>query len=109
MLNAWLSEARLYNSMERITLDVDVGHFGLRHLDTLGISVGVEFAANRQTGLCCSCGDQLHNGQAACQRPAAPVLCDVAEHAVLYSVPFRCTRRIVAYHNGQPCGIGKLL
>ncbi len=43
------------------------------------------------------------------QRPTAPVLCDVAEHAVLYLVPFRCDGRIVAHYKGQVCGVGKFL
>ena len=95
--------------MECITLDVERGHLGVSHLDALGIDVGVEFAADLEARLRGGRSNQFDHGQAAGQRPTAPVLRDVAEHAVLYLVPFRCAGRIVAHHKGQACGIGKFL
>ena len=74
-----------------------------------GVSIGVKFAADHQTGLCCGCGDQLDNSQAARQRPATPILRDVTEQAVLVPVPFRRAGWIVAHHKGQARRVGKFL
>ena len=70
--------------MECVAFDVEISHFGVAYLDALGVSIGVEFAADRQTGL----SNQLDNSQAARRRPAKPILRDVTEQAVLDPVPW---------------------
>ncbi len=54
--------------MERVAFDVEIGNFGVAHLNTLDVIIGVEFAANHQAGLCRGCGNQLDDSQAAYQR-----------------------------------------
>ena len=95
--------------MERVGFHVESGQFGVADLDALGVDVGVEFAANRETCLRRCRGDQFDNRQPAGQRPTAPVLRDVTEQAVLYFIPFRRAGRIVANADRQPRFVGELL
>lgn len=73
---------------------------------TFDINSRVEFVFYIEAGGGCRCGDQLDDGQAACQRPATPVLGDVAEKAVLDLVPFRPPRRVMANRQGQARFVG---
>ena len=82
--------------MERIAFDIEGSHFGVADFDAFGIGVGVQFAADRETGFGRGGGDQLDNRRAARQRSAPPVLRDMTEQAVLDPVPFRSAGRIVA-------------
>ena len=79
--------------MELITGDVDAFHLGFAHLDALLVAAGVERALDFQAGLGGRRTDQLDHGKAIRERPAAPVLRDVAEQPVLDLVPLRRARR----------------
>jgi len=74
-----------------IALNVEGGHLSGGDLDTFLISVGVQFALNRQTGR--GCGDQFDDGQAAGQGAGPPVLRNMAEKAVLDLVPLGSSGR----------------
>ena len=73
--------------MELIASDVEAFHLGFADLDALLIAAGVECALDFQTGLGRGRTDQLDHGKAIRERPAAPVLRDVAEQPVLDLVP----------------------
>ena len=53
--------------------------------------------------------DQIHHDFMADERPAAPVLGDVAEHPMLDLVPFAGPRRKVAHGDAQPGVVGEPL
>src|SRR3954453_10036561 len=57
-----------------IALNVEGGHLGGGDLDPLLVSVGVQFALDRQAGRCGGSGDQVDHGEAAGQGMATPVL-----------------------------------
>jgi len=95
--------------MECIAFDVEGGHFGVADFDSLGVAIGVEFAANREAVLRGGCRDQLDNRRPARQGLAAPILCNVTEQAVFDLVPFRRAGRIVADDDGQTRLVGELL
>jgi hypothetical protein len=90
--------------MERVAGDVEVDHLGVADLDALLIDAGVECALYLQTGFRRRRADQLHHRDTIRQRPAAPVLRDVAEQAMLYSVPLGRARRIVVDVEGERRG-----
>src|SRR5437763_9135276 len=71
--------------MELIAGDVEAFHLGFADLDALLIAARVECALDFQTGLGRRRSDQLDHGKAIRERPAAPVLRDVAEQPVLSS------------------------
>ena len=81
--------------MECIALDVERPHLGIADLDALLVGFGIERACDFQTRLCRGRRDQLDDGHAIRERPAAPCLGDVAEQAVLDLVPLRRAWRIV--------------
>ena len=81
--------------MELIACDVEACHLGFADLDALAIAAGVERAFDLEAGLGGGRSDQLDHGQAIRERPAAPVLRDMAEQPVLNLVPLRCAWRIV--------------
>src|SRR5262245_48285467 len=95
--------------MERVAGDVEGLHFGIADLDALLVGTLVEHARNLEAGLGRGGSDQLHDGEPVCQRPTAPVLRDVAEQAMLYSVPLGRARRIVVDVERQLRRIGKPL
>jgi len=76
-----------------IALNVEGGHLSGGDLDTLLVSVGVQFALNRQTGRCGRGGNQFDDGQAAGQGAGPPVLRNMAEKAVLDLVPLGSSGR----------------
>ena len=85
-----MSEARLCHSvwMESSPLDVEIGSFGVvAYLDALGVDVGVEFGGDdsQTRSLVVVAAISSTMAEAAGQRPAAPVLCDV-DDVVLYLV-----------------------
>src|SRR3954469_6796301 len=47
--------------MERVALDGELGHLGIRDLDALGIAAGVDLAADGQAGLGGRGADQLND------------------------------------------------
>ena len=73
--------------MELIAGDVEAFHLGFADLDTLLVGAGVECALDRETGFGRGRADQFDDGKAIRERPAAPVLRDVAEQPVLDLVP----------------------
>jgi len=95
--------------MERVAGYVEARHFRVGDLDALCIGVAIEPAGNLQTGFRRGVGDQCDDDEEAGQRHGAPVLRDVAEHAMLDLVPLRCPRRIMADHDYQAGFVGELL
>ena len=63
--------------------DVEGFHLGLADPDALAVGARVERAIDFQAGLGGGGADQLDHGEASGERPAAPVLRDVAEQPVL--------------------------
>ena len=59
-------------AVEVIGLDVDLGHFGVRDLDRLGVVVVVETALDGEPGFGPGGGDQLDDHGMGEQRFAAP-------------------------------------
>ena len=92
--------------MELIAGDVEAVHLGFADLDALLIAARVECALDFQTGLGRRRADQLDHGKAIRERPAAPVLRDVAEQPVFDFVPLRRARRIMAEVDREPRLVG---
>ena len=88
--------------------DVEGFHLGLADPDALAVGARVERAIDFQAGLGGGGADQLDHGEASGERPAAPVLRDVAEQPVLDLVPLRRARRIVVDVDDEPGLIGQL-
>jgi hypothetical protein len=95
--------------MEGVAFDVEGCHFGVADSDALFIGVGVEFAADRQARLGRGRCDRFDDCRPARERPATPILRDVAEQAVFDLVPLGCAGRIMAHDDGQSGLIGELL
>ena len=81
--------------VEVIAGDVQRLHLGVADLDAFFVGPLIERAFDRQTCLGRRRPDQLDDGHVIGERPAAPVLRDVAEQAVLDAVPFGRARWIV--------------
>ena len=81
--------------MERVAPDVESFHFGIGDFDALFVGCSVERTSNFQAGFGGCRGDQFDDGHAIGKRPRAPVLCDVAEHAMFNLVPLLRARRVV--------------
>src|SRR3954465_14818039 len=92
-----------------VALNVEGGHFSGGDLDALLVSVGVQFALDRQAGRCGGSGDQVDHGQAAGQGTATPVLRDMAEKAMLDLVPLRGSGREMAPRDRQPGLVSQFL
>ena len=92
--------------MECVTSYVEGRHFRIGNLYPFGIGVGIEFALNFEASVRPRVGDQLDHGEAVGERRSAPVLRDVAEHAMLDLVPLRGPRRIVADLDDQAGFVG---
>ncbi len=88
--------------MEVIACDVEHFHLGVADLDALFVGARIEHALDFQSGFGRRCADQLDDGEAIRQRAGTPVLCDVAEHAVLDLIPLGCARRIVVDVEHEP-------
>ncbi len=91
--------------MERITGDVETVHLGSADLDAFLVGAGVERALDPQTGLGRRRADQLDDGKAIGERPAAPVLGDVAEQPVLNLVPL-CAAETCEERSNAPKSYG---
>ena len=81
--------------MKRIAADVETSHLGLGDPYAFFVDPRVEGALDFEPGLGACRRDELDDGGVVCERPAAPILGNAAEQAVLDLVPFRCARRIV--------------
>ena len=68
---------------------------GVADLDAFLIPLGVAFSSVGESGFGGGRGDQFDDGAVGGEWPAAPVHCDVREHAVLDPVPFRGSGRVV--------------
>jgi len=79
--------------MEGVACDVETLHLGIADLDALLVGPRVERALDFQSGFGRRRADQLDDGDTIRQRPSTPVLRDVTEQAVLYSVPRRRASR----------------
>src|SRR5271166_1489707 len=88
---------------------VEGRHFRVRDLDALWIGVAIEFAADFETGFRRGVGDQFDDDEEAEEWRRAPVLRDVAEHAMLDLVPLRSPWRIGANLNDQTGFVRELL
>ena len=95
--------------MELIAGDVEAFHLGFADLDALLIAARVECALDGQTGFGRRRADQLDHGKAIRERPATPVLRDVAEQPMLDFVPLRRARRIVADVDHESRLVGQFL
>src|SRR3954454_14060735 len=95
--------------VEGVGVEVEGCHLLVGDFDALWVGGGVESAADGQAGLGGGVADECADGDATDERRCAPSLGDVAEHAVLYFVPLRCSGRIVADLESQPGGIGQRL
>src|SRR5208337_2484870 len=95
--------------MEGIALYVECRDLLVGDLDALGIGVGIEFAADFETGFRRGVCDQFDGHEEADERHGPPVLGNVAEHAVLDLVPLRGPRRIMADLDDQAGLVGELL
>ncbi len=73
--------------MECIAANVETFHLGLGDLDAFLVDPRVEGALNFEPCLGACRRDEFDDGSVVCERPAAPVLRDAAEQAVLDLVP----------------------
>ena len=95
--------------MEVVARYGEGAHFGVFDLDAFFIVVGVEFAGDLESCGRGGGGDQVDHGETAGERAGAPVLRDLAEHAVLDLVPFRGAGRIMANRQRETGLVGELL
>src|SRR5438874_12324209 len=95
--------------MERVAGDVEALHLGIADFDALFVSAGVECALDFQSGFGRGRADQFDDCDPIGERPAAPVLRDVTEQAVLYSVPLRRAWRVVVDTKHETGLVGELL
>src|SRR5208337_272784 len=95
--------------MEGVASYVEGRHLLVGDFYTFRIGVGIEFAADRQTGFRRGVRDQCDGDEHAGERRSTPSLGYVVEHAMLDLVPLRRPRRIMADLESQGCLIGELL
>ena len=95
--------------MERITADVEVFHLGIGNLDAFLVDRSVEDSLDFESGLGGRRRDQIDDRGMVREWPAAPVLRDMTEEAMLDLVPFRGARRVMPDLDGEIGIVGKLL
>ena len=98
-----------FNSCGVCAIIPETCHLGFSDLAALLVGAGVERALDFEARLSRGDRDQLDNGQAIGERSAAPVLRDMAEQAVLYSVPLRGARWIVVHVKHEAGLVGEFL
>ncbi len=101
-VSGWCSSSRV----KRVSRDGDGVFLFLGEFYFGGVEIGVEFAANGESGGCCGVGDHVHDGLLGFQWSAPPVEGDPGEQPVFDPVPFTGAGRIVAHHDLQACGFG---
>src|SRR5688500_20279791 len=74
--------------MESMSLEIEGVHVGVGDLNAFRVGICIELAADGEAGFGGGRSDQLDDGLIADERPAAPVLGDEREEAVLDLVPF---------------------
>ena len=87
--------------MEHIAVDVETLHLGIGDLDAFLIDRGVENGVDFESGLGRRRRNQIDDRGMVRQWPAAPVLRDVTEQAMLDFVPFRGPRRVMSDLDGE--------
>ena len=92
--------------MELIAGDVEAFHLGFADLYAPLVVARIEGTLDFQTGLCGGGADQLDHGQPIRERPAAPVLRDMAKQPVFDFVPLRCAWRIMVDADRKPGVVG---
>jgi len=95
--------------MELVASDFEGLHRRLNDFDAFLVGARVEHAFNLEAGLGRRCADQLDYGEAISERPAPPVLRDVAEQPMRDLVPLRCCGRIVVDADHEPGLVRQLL
>lgn len=88
--------------MEIVALQVDGRQLVVRHFDSGWIAATIQLSLDSQAGLGAGAGNQVDDHLVADEWLAAPVLGDVAEHAVLNLVPLAGARRKVTDMDRQP-------
>ena len=96
-------------SVESVTFDVDLGHFGLGDLDAARIKRAVDVASDSEAGGRGGGADELDDDLMAHQRLAAPILGDAGEQSVLDAIPFAGTRRQIDDRHGKTRLVGEAL
>ena len=89
-------------AMEGGGLELHCGQLGIADLDAGRIGRRVQLRPDLQSSACGSVANQVDDHLQADQRPATPILGDVAEQAVFDQVPLTGTRREVAHTDAQP-------
>jgi len=82
--------------VEVVPVEVEGLHFGVGNLDTLGVTIGIDFGLDSQASLGCGRGDQLHNGLMADEWSSPPILADKREQPMFDLIPFAGAGRQVA-------------
>src|SRR5665213_3786704 len=96
-------------AVEGCGLDVESAELGLGELDAEGIGPLVEFGFDRQASLRGGVRDEVDDDVVGEQRPTAPVLRNVAEHAVLDLVPLARAGWEVGDRDADAGFVGKTL
>ena len=95
--------------MEEVSGQFDLCKLGIGNFDSCLVFLVRALAFDGQTCGCHNSGDEADNHLQGDQRPATPVLGDLAEHAMFDLVPFRRARREVRDEYLQSRGIRKPL
>src|SRR5258708_38587086 len=82
--------------MKGVTTDVEAFHLGVADLDAFLIDPCVEGALDFEPGLRRCGSNQFDDGGMIRERPAAPILGDATEQAMLDLVPFCCSRWVMS-------------
>ena len=90
-------------------LEPDLGQFIVSDLFAKVVPGWVEARPDLETLARGDSPNEVHDGFEAHQGASAPVLSDVAEHAMLDLIPLARTGRKVAHRNCQPRFVDKLL
>ena len=87
--------------MKVLWCEVKLGHFGIRDLDSFGISLARHFRFDRKARFGGGIADETNNCLIATTLSSPPVLCTKGKHPVFNFVPLVGSRREVAYMNIQ--------
>jgi hypothetical protein len=90
-------------------LELNPGDRLLVYLETSGIGIPIEHGTDPEAGGSARTGDQLDDYLVADQGPAAPILADDGEEAMLDLVSLACPGREVADGDRQSDLIGQFL
>src|ERR1019366_3346486 len=88
--------------MKIVLNDIDFVEQFVRYCDALRILSRIKLRLNLQTGLCCCCGNQVHNNLIADEWFASPVLSYKREQFMLNFVPLAGAWRQMTHTDRQP-------